>query len=545
MRNGVRDVIHPLLSEPGFLRCHSLSIQPERIVLIAEATACAAHCPVCGGRSTRVHSRYRRTLTDLPWQGRPVQLVLQVRKFFCDCETCPRWIFSESAHPLAPRRARQTARMDQALSGIALVCGGEGGARLARRLGMLTSADTLLRRIRGTELAARDTPRVLGVDDWAMRKGQRYGTLLCDLEARRPLELLGERSAETLSAWLRTHPGVEFISRDRGGIYAQGAADGAPAAFQIADRFHLLQNARAALVRLLERHHEQLRSAARTALRPVPRAPPACDAPAPPVLPHNPVQSPGSAGRLRRVQRYARVRALHRQGLSQRHIARLLGLDRSTVARFAQAETYPERATRPYPTRVDGFAEYLHERWQQGCRNAAQLTRELAARGFAGSHCVVRRFLARHFRQNPAERQAAPLAPPRTPSPQCVAGWMLRAPEDLTFEQHAFIRALVGRRPELKRALRLARRFARLVRERLPEEFDRWLVQAARPAAPPELRRFAKGLRADYAAVRAALVYPWSNGPVEGQINRLKLIKRQMYGRAKLDLLRKRVLYRG
>jgi len=443
-------------------------------------------------------------------------------------------------------RARQTARLTQALTGIAFGCGGEGGARLAERLGMPSSPDTLLRRIRRTALAERVTPRVLGVDDWAMRKGQRYGTILCDLEHRRPLELLSERSAETLAAWLIAHPGVELISRDRGGSYAQGAASGAPGALQIADRFHLLQNVRDALVRLLDRHHEDLKTAARTTLRPIPRAPPMAIASAPQVPAKPPTRSsPPSTSRSRREHCYEQVREQHRQGISQRRIARLLGLDRGTVARFVHANTYPERATRPYPTRVDAFAEYLRERWEQGCRNAAQLTRELAAREFAGSYCAVKRFLARCLRDGQPEPMALAPFPPRTPSPQCAASWLLRDAGDLTVEQRAFVRVIIAECEELKRARSLARRFARLIRERLPDELDRWLARAASPRSPSELRRFAKGLRADYAAVRGALVFEWSNGQVEGQINRLKLIKRQMYGGAKLDLLRKRVLYRG
>jgi transposase len=472
--------------------------------------------------------------------------VLEIRRFFCDSATCPRQIFAERVPFLATVHARRTAQMDQALAGIAFTCGGEGGARLAVRLGMCTSPDTMLRRIRRTTLNDQGTPRVLGVDDWAMRKGQRYGTILCDLEHRRPLELLSERSAETLSAWLMAHPGVELISRDRGGSYAQGAASGAPAALQIADRFHLLKNVRDALVRLLDRHHEYVKTAARMALHAIPRAPPPVHSPATPVLakpptPQNPLPSP----RSRRMQRYEQVRELHRQGVSQRQIARLLGLDRGTVARFACAETYPERAARPYPTRVDAFAEYLRERWAQGCRNAAQLTRELRSEGFAGSYFAIKRFLTRHFHESPRDTPPMIPLPPRTPSSRCVASWLLRAPEQLTSEQRAFVRMLGGARQELQRARRLVRRFGRLVRERLPDELERWLARASRPSVPPELRRFAKGLRADRAAVRAALMYPWSNGQVEGQINRLKLIKRQMYGRAKLDLLRKRVLYRG
>jgi transposase len=543
-------VFDPLLPEP--LSFHSCRIQilVEQIVILARTANLSAACPACGRPSARVHSRYARKLADLPWHGRPVRLLLEVRRFFCDTAGCHRRIFAERVPEIAAARARQTVRLSQALTGIGFACGGEGGARLAQRLGMPTSPDTLLRRIRQAALAPRQPPRVLGVDDWAVRRGMRYGTILCDLEQHRAVDLLNQRSANSLAEWLTACPGIEIISRDRAGCYAQGAAAGAPGAQQVADRWHLLHNVREALIRLLDRRHTALRDTARAvAGRPAPRAPPAAlgktALPNPPRL--SPTQQLSHARHAQRRHRYHRVRELHQQGLSQRVIARQLGLDRETVARFVHAEEFPERGTRPYPTAVDAFAAYVQQRWIEGCRNAVQLTRELAARGFRGSYCAVRRYLNRWFRSNPTQPCPVPAiaSPHRTPSAKRVAAWLLKPGEQLEPEELAFIEALTRAHPDLTTAALLAQEFGQLVRERRAAELDNWMARAVIPRVPHELRIFAKGLRSDYVAVKAALSSAWSNGQVEGQVNRLKLIKRQMYGRAKFDLLRQRVLYRG
>ena len=418
-------MIDPLLPEPlGLASCH-VQITAERTVILTRTTSVSAACPACGRLSSRIHSRYTRTLADLPGHGRPVQLRLDVRRFFCDSDGCCRRVFAERLPHVAGRYARQIVGLAHAWTGIAFACGGEGGARLAQRLGMPTSPDTLLRRIRQTGLALQGEPRVLGVDDWAVRRGMRYGTILCDMEQHRAVALLGERSATSLAEWLAVRPGIQIITRDRAGCYAQGAAAGAPGAQQVADRWHLLHNVREALIRLLDRRQLALREAARAVPRPqVPRAPPAVQCPTPPMPPpSSPTQQLSQVRRAKRLLHYQQVRDLHHQGLSQRAIARQLGLDRETVARFIHAEAYPERGTRPYPTAVDAFAEYLHLRWRDGCRNAVQLTQELTARGFHGSYCAVRRYLNRWFRADPTQPCSAPAVPPppRTPSAKRVA----------------------------------------------------------------------------------------------------------------------------
>ena len=544
--------IQLFLPDPAGIRCEVVRFGPGIVTLKLEAIGLAVLCPGCGQPSRRVHSRYTRTLADLPWMGTPVRMRLLVRRFFCDTPTCPRETFAEAMATVALAHARKTCRLAQALCRIGLALGGEAGSRLAGHLSMPASGDTLLRLVRRAPSLPLSTVSILGVDDWAWHKGLRYGTILCDLERHRPVDLLPERSAEDLSNWLIAHPGVRVISRDRGGCYAQGARMGAPQAMQVADRFHLLCNLREALMRALDRHHHDLREAARTAAachpQPVQPVTQAVSVPlaSPPAL----AQQDKEVSRSRRLERYNRVMELHRQGIPTRKIARQMEMHRGTVRRFLRAGQFPERAARKYIKRTDRFAEYLRQRWEQGCRNATQLTQELAQQGFDGSYCMVRRLVATWREPDSAhipgpKPTAKHLQPVQHPSANQAAWLLLKNPEDRTNEEDAFVEVLWQRCPEFKIAAEMAQEFAQMAHDRKAELLDGWIARTHGSEVPHELRIFADGLKRDFEAVKAALSLEWSNGQVEGQINRLKMIKRQMYGRAGFDLLRQRVLNAG
>ncbi|MFQ5502670.1 MAG: ISL3 family transposase, partial [Phycisphaerae bacterium] len=343
-----------------------------------------AACPTCDVFSSRVHSHYSRVLADLPWQGTPVQLHLEARRFFCDNSSCFRRIFVERLPKVGDVHARKTARLVETLCSIGFALGGEGGSRLADLLGMRSSADTLLRLIRHAPETVWPTAEVLGVDDWAWRRGCRYGTILCDLEKRRPVDLLPDRSSDVLAKWLKTHPNIRVIGRDRGGYYAEGAKKGAPQAVQVADRWHLLHNLREALVRILDRHYRDLREVAEgLAAAEAQRKEPCMEPPDKGGSPYSTRdQKITQVRRARRLERYRRVVELHRQGVSHRAIGRRLGLHRRTVAKYLRAGTFPERAGRSYVSLADPFGDVIRQRWEQGCHNAAELARELKAMGF-------------------------------------------------------------------------------------------------------------------------------------------------------------------
>ncbi len=372
--------------------------------------------------------------------------------------------------------------------------------------------------------------RVLGVDDWAFRKGRRYGTILVDLEQHRVVDLLPDATSQSLAIWLQAHPGVEILSRDRAGAYAEGARQGAPNAVQVADRWHLLKNLSETLERVLDQNRAALKQAAPALQEPI--------AVAWPPTKGKMAEEESQERRRKRLERYEQVVQLHQQGVGLRKIARQLPLARATVAHYIRAGTFPERAPRsPVPTSLDPFKPYLHRRWQEGCRNACQLARELKEQGYTGVASWVCRYVT-------CLRQAQEKVPtPKVPATRQVATWFLCRTQDLDAKPQAFLTALWQQCPALQSAYDLAQQFLGMVRKRNKKALPAWM-QAATASGSTVLARFAASLKQDLAAVEAALSLQWSNGQTEGQVNRLKLVKRSMYGRANFDLLRARVLPR-
>ncbi len=532
---------------PG-LQLNEITAEEATITLVLTMTAPSADCPLCHLASRRIHSRYMRKIADLPWATIPVRVHLRLRRFFCDQPDCRRRIFAERLDPAIAPYARRTRRLESLLGSVAAALGGEAGAPLARHWGLPTSPNTLLRLLRRMPDPVTPTPRVLGVDDWAKRKRHTYGTILVDLERHRPVDLLPDREPASLAAWLRDHPGVEIITRDRSSDYAQGAADGAPQAVQVADRWHLLGNWRDALQRLLERHPEQLRAAAQQVAEATTLAPQETPSEATSTSTGPASQVPMLAAEVARPPstaevRYADIQALRRAGLSQRAISIQLGLHRQTVRRYFQATQVPERGRGlQCISSVQPYWGYLQQRWAEGCHDGKQLWKELQQQGYHGSYSSVYRALT-HFPRTGTRRAMAQCSgeAPRLSAPQ--AAWLLVRPaEDLTPPEEAKRAALLEKCPAAVVAYRLAQRFGQMVRERQVENLEAWFNEAA-ASSVTELQNFAASLRRDEPAVRAALTLPWSNGPVEGHVNRLKTIKRQMYGRGNFDLLRRRILY--
>lgn len=529
----------------------------DPVVVHMSAHAPCARCPVCGSASERIHSHYYRTLADLPWAHCSVRIRLRARKFFCDNPVCKRDIFTEPLPELTARYARKTKRLQAELYLIGYSLGGRAGATEADGLGREVGPDTLLRRVR-TVSASQDTAttvKALGVDDWAFRKGQHYGTILVDLERHRVLDVLPDREAATLAAWLAAHPGVELVSRDRACAYAEAARQGAPDAVQVADRFHLLHNLVEAVQNLLGRLHQALSQAAKQVNPAAPAAPVADNTgPPPEAAPDAPCAAPANAPapgqtraqresawrREKRLAVYTEVVERHAGGETQRSIAKTVGLSRMTVRHYLRAGSFPERASRPVdPRPMAAFAAHLHQRIEQGCHNVAQLYREIREQGFTGTYQNVYRYLRRAQVPGLARAPTPPTMP--TPSPRATAWLLLLENKPRAAEEEAFLKALCASCPDVVPARDLALEFFRIVHERRRGDLDAWMSRVAQ-AGLPELQSFANGLNRDKAAVLAALSEPWSNGQTEGQVNRLKLVKRSMYGRANFDLLRARVM---
>jgi transposase len=532
---------------PGF--CMEQIIRAEnRIIITARAISPTACCPDCQQPSSRVHSYYTRSPLDLPSSGRPVALILGVRHFRCANALCSRKTFAEPLPNLLLPHAQRTTRLRGGLQALGEDVGGEAGARASKRQGMACSADTILRLTKQATLPTTPPVKVLGVDEWAWRKGQSYGTMLVDLQRHIPVDVLPDASADSFAAWLKANPGIELITRDRAGTFADGAALGAPKALQIADRWHLLRNLSEALKKVLARHHDSLKRAF-TPLQEQQEAPPA---PAPVVISH--AERIQQSRRDRRLARYQEVRKRDEQGWSFASIARMLGMNKKTVAKFVQAEQFPEARPRGDRRRkLTPYLPYLQQQWETGQHNAAKLYRDIRAQGFRGSETTVRAYLSElrdETEPRTGPRRRLPVSAKRkshwqhgAPSSRRATWLILSRQEKLSEEQRRERDLVLEAHPEVAIACLLAQSFAQLVRARNAKALGPWIEQAI-DSAVPELGSFVGGIRRDQSAVFAALTYQWSQGQVEGQIQRLKLLKRQSYGQAGFDLLRHRVLAR-
>jgi transposase len=526
-----------LLPNPDLLILERIERETNRFRLTVRVEQ-EPTCPRCGAVSRSRHSFYSRRLQDLPWQGMAVELRAIVGRFRCRNASCPRQIFCERLPQIAQAYGRQTARTAEIVRLIGYVAGGLPGQRLLVRLAIATSDDTVLRRVREQPSGAvAPTPiRHLGVDDWAWHRGQAYGTILVDLDLHRVIDLLPERTTASFSEWLGRHPEIVTIARDRGGLYAEGAAHGAPQAQQVADRFHLLVNFSATMERVLEERSQQL--ILPPLEKPAAQAPPeqvdalGQDRPPPPRV------SQAQLRRQRRLARYQQVVALSHSGQSQKAISRALGIGRKTIRRWLRRGEFPERKP-PHraPAKVSEFAAYLQQRWNEGCHNASRLYQELRQQGYRGKRGMVARLVAAWRK---TDRATSPKAAERL-SPRHAAILVTRPADQITDQQQQLLHRLALQSPAIIDLRKLALGFRAALTADDANQLRGWIDRAQHSEFGP-LMRFADGLQRDISAVAAAVTTSWSSGQVEGQINRLKTIKRQMYGRAGFELLRARVL---
>ncbi|EIZ3160900.1 ISL3 family transposase, partial [Escherichia coli] len=406
----------------------------------------------------------------------------------------------------------------------------------ATAVGLRCSADTLLRRVINTPETKQSGAPHVGIDEWAWHRGHRYGTLIVNLDTHRPLVLLLGRDQRTLATWFRKYPEIQIVSRDRSGVYATAAREGAPQARQVADRWHLLKNIGDAPERMMYRHIPLIRLVA-SELSPKKSPDPE------PSVPAASLRRPErlkQQTRKKRHQRWTEVMALHNKGCSFREISRITGLSRVTVSRWVRSGTFPEMSTRP-PKRglLDPWREWLKEQRESGNYNASRIWREMVARGFTGSETIVRDAVAKWRKGwNPPVTTAV-----RLPSVSRVSRWLMpwRITRDEENYASRFISLMCEKEPELKIAQQLALEFYRILKTQNKSQLSSWFTRV-HESGSAEFRRVAAGMEADAAAICEAISSRWSNGVVEGHVNRLKMLKRQMYGRAGFELLRQRVM---
>src|SRR5215210_6608150 len=419
-----------VLPAPKLLNLIGVRADENAITLTARTSSRAARCPVCGKRSARVHARYTRTLADLPWQGIPVTVRLHVRRFFCDEGACDRAIFAERLSGVVAHYARRTERLDGWFTHLSFALGGEAGSRLLKDLGVVVSGDTLLNHIRSSWLMSPKTPRILSVDDFAFLRGTRYGTVLVDLERHALVDVLPARSADTFARWLGKHPGVEVVSRDRGGEYAEAVRRAAPRAVQVADRFHLLKNLRDVVSRVFRRHADVLDlvpSPANHLQR----------------LTNLRLDRKSSKERANEQTRklFESIHALSKKGMKNARVARELGVHRHTVEKYLAFEVPPVR--RQFIKKVSALApyeDYILGRWEQGCRNATRIWREISEQGYPGAYQNVVR-ITRYLKEQERLGKPMPVRPPGI-SANHAAGILVKRPQNRSEEEIRTLRRL-------------------------------------------------------------------------------------------------------
>ena len=532
---------------------YGLLLDEHRLILNLTSTQTQAACPICGQPSHRVHSRYERTLADLPYVAFRLTLIVQVCKFFCSNPSCRRRIFTERLPEVAAPWARKTARFIQHLQSTGLALGGAAGARLSGRLGIAVCGSTLLNYLTKLKLPEFGIPKALGVDDFAFRKGHCYGTVLVDLETHRPIALLPDRKAETLAEWLTTHPGVEVLSRDRSKIYKNAMDTAAPTAMQVADRFHLVKNLSEYLEQALAPYRAELKLAQQAYEQDVISAQPEATV----IVVAQPTASVPEQRTIlenqqRRIQLQQTMRMLREKLWTHTAIAQEVGVSTRTVERYLAAPDFP--AVPPHFRTfgrglLESYKQQLLDWWNAGIKEPATLRELLKQQGYDGSLRTVQRYV-RSLRQ----AQGLPVRVHTTPSPPKVSDLqtpiltpkraayltILRSEEQCS-EKRELLERVVQQCPSLTQLFELAESFLQLLRKRQAHKFDDWLLKAlASPIKP--LQTFTKGLLDDYAAVKASMDTDGSNGVVEGLNNKLKMLKRQMFGRAGLDLLSKRFI---
>lgn len=501
-------------------------------------------CPSCGRESAKRHSHYEREPQDLPWGSWTVVIELYAKRFFCHNQQCEKKTFAERFPDWLASYGRQTVRAKQRQGQLALEMNAKTTERVLVGNGLAISDTTVNRYIREMADPEPEQPaKIIGIDDWAKRKGQSYGTIIVDHESGDVIDVLSDRESKTVQKWLEDKPEVEIVTRDRADNYAIGVGVGSPNAIQIADRFHLLQNATEMLVRVLSKNPQWLpvclieSTAASTPISETC----ATIEPQQVEITTETLQIVAPEPRSVDEERFDAVKRLQMQGLSCRAVTRELQIDRRTVAKYYALTSYDQVQSPRRRRKIDSYLTYLVQRWEEGETNRVQLHSELQAMGFTGTLSTL-------------YRETGDWVPNRLPQPSTFcrrrlsareAAWLLiRAEADLSQHQQALRFQLLQNGSQITTLQQHTRSFIDAIKESDLAKLDNWL-HSALDSSFKQLRNFAKRIKDDYACIKAALSYPYSNGRTEGHVNRLKTIKRMMYGRANFDLLRKRVLLQG
>ena len=506
----VNEVVQTVFSGLYPLVIEVVADEGERIVVRARTPTEAAVCPLCGASSGRVHGYQLRTVADVPVDDRRVVVRVRVRRLVCPTRGCCH-TFREQVPGVLERYQRRTTRLTRQVKAVVKELAGRAGARLLAVLAVSLSRHTALRTLLRIPLPTWRTPRVIGVDDFALRRRHRYATVVIDAETHERIDVLPDRTADTLEAWLREHPGIEVVCRDGSATYAEAIRRALPDAIQIGDRWHLWKNLCEAALSEVKAHSTCWATMLEAPLYDGPRA-------------------------QTTLERWHQIHDLLDKGVGLLECARRLQLALNTVKRYARADR-PERMLRVPKYRaslVDPYREHLRKRRiEDPAVPVNHLFEEIKALGFTG--CL--NLLHKYINQGRADAERSHISPRR------LARMLLTRPGNLKTEQHELLAKLTSACPEMTQLAASIRDFAQLLMPRAEnaDSLSRWVVQV-RAADLPHLHAFTRGLERDSDAVIAALTLPHSNGPTEGVNTKTKRIARQMHGRAGFTLLRHRIL---
>ncbi len=519
----IENALSTLFPQAQKLVVRSSHWEGDKVQLILKSTQPKSSCPTCGQPSQRVHSYYTRKVTDLPLVDKGLMLVLEVRRFRCHNQHCKQCTFAEQFGDFLTRYSRVTGRLKKVLERVGLIVGGNPGALLLKVLGLAISPDKLLRVVHALPMQPMVCPKEVGVDEFALKRGIDYGSVIVNLETGQPVDLLPSRDTETVSQWLKQQPHIEVIARDRSKEFAFAATQALPHAQQVLDRWHVLKNLRETLERELNQFQQTLKQTLGINGK-VPRS--------------RNDKTKQEASLFKRRELFARIRSLNEKGNAISQIARSVGVSRATVHQAIRADALPEaRQNRQRTTSLDAYHSYLAERFSEGCTVAKRLWRELQQQGYTGSYAPVRRwvYMQKHYANQVVESKAIQATPKQ------LAYWFLRDEASLDESEKINLQRILESLPALKQLRDFALTFKQALIQKKPEALDTWGEQI-KASSFTFFQAFVQGLSLEWEALKAACTLPWSNGPTEGVVNRIKLVKRQMYGRGSFELLRKRVL---
>lgn len=528
------------------IRISNIELEPPTIHIYASLTGKRAKCPVCKKYSHSVHDRYEREITDLPVFQYETIMLLTVRKFKCRNDNCQRTVFTERNDNILPY-ARRTNRVTSLLSGMAIEMSTGSGCMLSEKLQIKVSRSTLTRLAHQQIMPQIKKLKVVGVDDWAFRKGVNYGTILVDMETSKPIDLLPTRDSEDLKTWLRAHPEIEIITRDRASSYSSAIDSICPNTIQVADRFHLLMNLSDALntffksispeiSKLFKDKTTEMLSDAKGITQQNSTTNKIMKIPDPP-------QKPDS-----RQETFNKVKELQSQGLSRRKIGRDLGISRNTVRLYFELDILIPKS-HAKQTNIETFSNYIISKIKMDGYTSMEIINNIRTMGYTGGNTQAYNYISflKETSESTAlsyvEQRGNPIPYIKRLSPRKLAkyiGLSLNHIEDA--DERSYMQVLFENMPILKRVRSLVKQFKAMLKTG-EGQVREWIKSIENSKDKlTGLKTFARGLKRDIKAVQNGIQLKWSNGPVEGHVNRIKSIKRQMYGRASFELLRKKVI---